>query len=71
MRQQLYDLKNQERDYRGVHDEIINMENRYKILSDDKVRSDMENRARLDRDMDEIGELRKQIDDLKYLLNEK
>ena len=37
LRQQLYDLKSQDRDYRGVNDEIINMENRYKILSDDKV----------------------------------
>lgn len=71
MRQQLYDLKSQDRDYRGVNDEIINMENRYKILSDDKVRSDIEQRARVNRDMDEIADLRKQIDDLKYLLAEK
>ena len=71
LRQQLYDLKNQDRDYKGCNDEIINMENRYKIMSDDKVRSDMENRARLDRDMDEVADLRKQIDDLKYLLTEK
>ena len=54
-----------------MHDEIISTENRFKILSDDKVRADMENRARLDRDMEEIGEMRKQIDDLKYLLSEK
>lgn len=39
LRQQLYDLKSQDRDYRGVSDEIINSENRYKILSDDKVPS--------------------------------
>jgi len=31
----------------------------------------MECRARLDRDMDEVSDLRKQIDDLKYLLSEK
>ena len=31
----------------------------------------MDNRARLDRDMDEIGDLRKQVDDIKYLLSEK
>ena len=37
LRQQLYDMKGQDRDYRGLNDEIINMENRYKILSDDKV----------------------------------
>jgi hypothetical protein len=41
------------------------------MLSDDKVRGDLENRARLDRDMDEINDVRKQIDELKYLLSEK
>jgi hypothetical protein len=28
----------------------------------------MENRARLDRDMDEVADLRRQVDDIKYLL---
>lgn len=37
LRQQLYDLKSQDRDYRGVSDEIINTENRYKLLADEKV----------------------------------
>jgi hypothetical protein len=31
----------------------------------------MESRARLDRGMDEIADLRKQVEDLKYLLSEK
>jgi hypothetical protein len=31
----------------------------------------LEQRARLNRDIDEIADLRKQIDDLKYLLSEK
>jgi hypothetical protein len=35
------------------------------------VRSDLEQRARINRDMDEVADLRKQIDDLKYLLAEK
>lgn len=59
LRQQLYDLKNQERDYRGVNDEIFSMDNRYKLLSEEKVRSEMEGRARLDRGMDEIADCRK------------
>ena len=71
LRQQLYDLKNQERDYRGVNDDIFSMENRYKLLSEEKVRSEMEGRNRLDRGMDEIAECRKQIEDLKYMLSEK
>lgn len=67
----MYELKNQDRDTRAVHDEIISTENKYKMVSDDKVRGDLENRARLDRDMDEIHDVRKQIDELKYLLSEK
>ena len=47
------------------------MENRYKLLSEEKVRSEMEGRNRLDRGMDEIAECRKQIEDLKYMLSEK
>jgi hypothetical protein len=55
----LYDQKNQERDYRGVNDDIFSMENRYKLLSEEKVRSEMEGRGRLDRGMDEVAECRK------------
>jgi chromosome segregation ATPase len=47
------------------------MENRYKLLSEEKVRSEMEGRSRLDRGMDEIAECRKQAEDLKYMLSEK
>ena len=71
LRQQLYDLKGQDRDYKGVTDEIHITEGRYRHLSDDKVRSELEQRARLNRDMDEVADLRKQIDDLKFLLSEK
>jgi hypothetical protein len=41
------------------------------MLSDDKVKSELEQRARLKREMDEIAELRKRVDDLKFLLCEK
>lgn len=54
-----------------MNDEIFSMENRYRMLSDDKARSEHENRNRLDRASDEIADARKQLDDLKYLLQEK
>jgi chromosome segregation ATPase len=71
LRQQLYDLRNQDRDYRGVNDEIFSMENRYRMLSEDKARAEFENRARLDHAADDIAEARKQLEDLKFLLHEK
>ncbi len=47
------------------------MENRYRMLSDDKARSEHENRLRLDRAVDEIQNARRQLEELKYLLAEK
>lgn len=41
------------------------------MLSDDKARSEHENRLRLDRAVDEITESRRQLEELKYLLAEK
>ena len=47
------------------------MENRYRMLSDDRLRSEHDNRGRLDRTADEIGDNRKQLEDLKFMLGEK
>ena len=41
------------------------------MLSDDKARSEHENRLRLDRAVDEIQDARRQLEELKYLLSEK
>lgn len=71
LRQRLYDLRNQDRDYRGVNDEIFAMENRVRMLSDDKARSEHENRERLNRNADEIQDARRQLEDLKFLLSDK
>lgn len=41
------------------------------MLSDDKARSEHENRLRLDRASDEIADARRQLEELKFLLQEK
>ena len=71
LRQRLYDLRNQDRDYRGVNDEIFAMENRVRMLADDKARSEHENRERLNQNADEISDARRQLEDLKFLLSDK
>ena len=47
------------------------MENRYKLLGEEKGRSEYDGRGRLDRGMDEIADCRKQVEDLKYMMSEK
>lgn len=54
----MYDLKNQDRDYKGVNDDIINMENRYKMLSDDKVTLNLKFNGKLTSDCVAVGEIR-------------
>lgn len=71
LRQDLYDLKNMERDYEGVSEEIIRSENLYRRLREDKTGSDREARLTLDQDFEEIAVLRKQAEELKQLLVEK
>lgn len=47
------------------------MENRYRMLSDDKQRGEHEARLRLDRGCDEIAEARRALEELKFLIAEK
>lgn len=44
------------------------MENRYRMLSDDKARSEQEARLRLDRGCDEIADARRTLEELKFLI---
>ena len=71
LRQQLYDLRNQNRNYKGINDEIFNMENRYRMTNDDKLRGEHEARNRLDRGTEEVGEAKRSLEELKYLVTEK
>lgn len=54
-----------------MNDEIFAMENRYRMLCDDKARGEHENRERLNRTSDEISDARRQLEDLKFLLSDK
>ena len=71
LRQQLYDLRNEDRDYRGVNDEIFTLENRFRVINEDMARAEQENRNRINRATDEIEAARQQLDDLKKALQEK
>lgn len=71
LRQDLYDLKTMERDYQGVSDEIIIMENRYRNLREEKVFSEKDGRKLLDTEFEDVATMRRQAEELKRLLAEK
>lgn len=47
------------------------MDQRYRMLADDKARAEHEHRNRLNHSADEIAEARKQLEDLKFMLADK
>lgn len=47
------------------------MENRYRMLADDKARGEHEARLRLDRGCDEMADARRTLEELKFLIAEK
>ena len=47
------------------------MENRFRLLSDDKARSEHEARVRLDRGCDEISDARRTLEELKFMIADK
>jgi chromosome segregation ATPase len=71
LRQQLYDLRNQKRDYCGINNEIYSLENRYRLLSDDKGRSEHDSRLNIDRQCGDVCDQRRQLEELKFLVAEK
>ena len=54
-----------------MNDEIFAMENRLRMLQDDKARAVHENNNSLNASSDQISDARRQLEDLKFLLSDK
>ena len=69
LRQTLYNLRNQVRDYDGLRNEMSKYESSMFQLKEAKTKNEVDGRLRLDQDMNEIADLRKQKEELAYLLS--
>jgi len=57
LRQQLCNMRNQNHgDVRCMQEEVCNSENRFRMLSDDKVRNDCESRLIIDKTCSEVND---------------
>lgn len=64
-------MHRKDRDFRGVNEEILALENRFRFLSDDKLRAEQDQRARLERTTDDVCDTRKQIEEMKHHIGQK
>jgi chromosome segregation ATPase len=71
LKQDLNELRGMERDYKGVTDDIEEIEGKLMQVSDEKLVAESKIKLSLDQDFAEMFSLREQIEDLKAQLSDK
>ena len=65
------ELRQKERDYKSLQDQLLNLEHQFNKLNDEKRRMDDDYKARIDSNLVFIANLRNEIDDQKGLLTDR
>ena len=65
------ELRQKERDYKALQDQLLALEAQFNHLNDDKRRMDDDYKARIDSNLVFIANLRNEIDDQKALLTDR
>ena len=60
-----------ERDFNELHTQLSNLEHRYSLLHDEKVKSDQEYKSRTEAHLKQIANLKTDLETLKTVLNER
>ena len=58
LKREIYDLRTNERDFNELHTQLSNLEHRYSLLHDEKVKSDQEYKARTEAHLKQIANLK-------------
>jgi chromosome segregation ATPase len=71
LKQEAMELRQRERDYKSLQDQLLNLESNFGRLNDEKRRMDDDYKARIDANLVFIANLRNEIDDQKAMLTDK
>jgi chromosome segregation ATPase len=71
MKAEIFELRQNERDYQDLSSQFMNLDHRYNILQDEKLRSESEYKTRNDLTLKTVANLRTDIDTLKANIAEK
>tara|TARA_B110000503_G_C6873407_1_gene299615 strand:- start:219 stop:533 length:315 start_codon:yes stop_codon:yes gene_type:complete len=68
LRQEAMDLRQRERDYKNLQDQLLNLEQSFNRVTDEKRRMEDDYRSRVEVNINMIQTLRQEIDDQKNFL---
>lgn len=71
LKQEAIELRQRERDYKALQEQLLHLENNFAQLNDQKRRLDEDNRSRIESNLTFIASLRNEIDDNKAVLTDR
>ncbi len=64
-------MRTQNRDYKGVNDEIDKMEERFRVLTEEKSKAELAHKQKIEAIQDEKKEAERKLEEHKFTLSEK
>lgn len=71
LKAEIFEIEQRDKDYLALRDQLYTIQTKYRHLQDEKLLQDNDFKTRSDSNNLTLGSLRKEIDDTRYLLNEK
>lgn len=71
LKAEIFEIQQRDKDYLALRDQLHNIQTKYRHLQDEKLLQDNDFKTKHDSQNSTILGLKKEIDDLRFLLNEK
>ena len=71
LKAEIFEIQQRDKDYLALRDQLYTIQTKYRHLQDEKLLQDNDFAQRHDANADTLNALRKEIDDTRFLLNEK
>ena len=71
LKAEIFEIEQRDKDYLALRDQLYSIQTKYRHLQDEKLLQDNDFKTRHDSNTLTLGGLKKEIDDTRYLLNEK
>ena len=71
LKAEIFEIQQRDKDYLALRDQLYTIQQKYRHVQDEKLMQDNDYNYRHDQNVVSINSLRKEIEDLRFLLNEK
>jgi chromosome segregation ATPase len=71
LKAEIFEIQQRDRDFLALRDQLQNIQSKFRHLQDEKLLQDNEFKARHDSNVGSQIALKKELDDLRFMLNEK